>query len=61
MDQMEYIRSIAPDGYMETFDEATLKDLFADQWKEHCTYLELEEPVNPINDQLDYMVLTLVR
>lgn len=62
MTQMEYIRSIAPDGYMETFDEETLKDLFADQWKEHCEQqLLLEEPVNPINDKLDYMVLTLVR
>lgn len=62
MTQMEYIRSIAPDGYMETFDEETLKDLFADQWKEYCErQLTLEEPVNPINDKLDYMVLTLVR
>lgn len=62
MTQMEYIKSIAPDGYLEAFDEETLKDLFREQWEEYCSNnAVLEDAVNPINEKLDYMVLTLVR
>lgn len=60
--QMEYIKSIAPDGYLEAFDEETLKDLFREQWEEYCSNnAVLEDAVNHINEKLDYMVLTLVR
>lgn len=61
MTQMEYIKSIAPDGYLEAFDEETLKDLFREQWEEYCNNnTVLEDAVNPINEKLDYMALTLV-
>lgn len=67
MTKLEWCRANAPEA-LKSMDDAELMDLMSEAFERFCSDKETIDPselesveYNPVNSQMDYMVLELVR